>query len=341
MSVVTTMRQMGVMGLPRNYEIFYEALTGSNPDLTLEVVSMNHRPSQEELDRIGQKYFARNHEHAIVETARETLARELEDVARLLRRERGHIEKYGEALTQTSQGLENRHAMSRELLQKIVGVMSVATTSTLDRGLQVAATLSEKSAELESVKSALEEYKLLADTDPLTRIWNRRAFDKRLAAIYDNKRSIMFSALILADIDRFKEVNDRFGHPVGDKIIQNVAEVLRRNVHEAVFVARTGGEEFAIILEGATEQANYELADRLRATIEQMPFVSPTTGVRHGPVTISMGICMATDADSPDDLYAKADRALYRSKIAGRNRVTKFSTIRDQPLKSWMLYQKG
>jgi diguanylate cyclase len=72
-----------------------------------------------------------------------------------------------------------------------------------------------------------------------------------------------------------------------------------------------------------------------------MPFVSPTTGVRHGPVTISMGICMAADADSADDLYAKVDRALYRSKIAGWNRVTKFSTIRDQPLKSWMLYQKG
>jgi diguanylate cyclase len=198
MGVVTTMRQMGVMGLPRNYEIFYEALTGSNPDLTLGVVSLNHRPSQEELDRIGQKYFARNHEHAIIETAREALARELEDVARLLRRERGHVEKYGEVLTQTSQGLENRHAMSRELLQKIVGAMSVATTSTLDHGLHVAATLSEKSAELESVKSALEEYKLLADTDPLIRIWNRRAFDKRLAAIYNSKRSIMFSALILS-----------------------------------------------------------------------------------------------------------------------------------------------
>lgn len=148
MSVVTTMRQMGVMGLPRNYEIFYEALTGTNHELTLDVVSLSHRPSQEDLDRIGRKYFAQNHEHAIVATARETLARELESVANLLRNERSHIEKYGEVLNQTSDGLNNRNAVSRELLQKIVTVMAGATASTIDHGKQVATTLSEKSAEL-------------------------------------------------------------------------------------------------------------------------------------------------------------------------------------------------
>ena len=339
MSVVTTMRQMGVMGLPRNYEIFYEALTGSNHDLTMEVVSLSSRPSQEELDRIGRKYFAQNHEHAIVATARETLAKELEDVARLLRSERSHIEKYGEVLSETSEGLTSRHTMSRELLQRIVGVMSVATTSTIDHGKQVATTLSEKSAELESVKSALEKYKILADTDPLTHIWNRRAFDRRIAEVYNDRKGVMFGALVLADIDRFKEINDRFGHPVGDKIIQLVAEILRGNLHSDMFVARTGGEEFALILEGASEQATFDLADNLRTLIEQTLFSSPT-GINYGPVTISMGICMAAEADGPDDLYAKADRALYRSKITGRNRVTKFSTVQDRPLKSWLLYKK-
>ncbi|WP_442583476.1 diguanylate cyclase domain-containing protein [Mesorhizobium sp. ASY16-5R] len=339
MSVVTTMRQMGVMGLPRNYEIFYEALTGSNHELTLEVVSLSHRPSQEELDRIGRKFFAQNHEHSIVETARETLAKELEDVARLLRSERSHIEKYGEVLTETSEGLTSRHTMSRELLQRIVGVMSVATTSTIDHGRQVASTLSEKSAELETVKSALEKYKILADTDPLTHIWNRRAFDRRIAEVYNDRRGVMFGALVLADIDRFKEINDRFGHPVGDKIIQLVAEILRGNLHIDMFVARTGGEEFALILEGAGEQATFDLADGLRTLVEQTLFSSPT-GINYGPVTISMGICMASEADGPDDLYSKADRALYRSKITGRNRVTKFSTVQDRPLKSWLLYKK-
>ncbi|PSJ61869.1 GGDEF domain-containing protein [Kumtagia ephedrae] len=339
LSVVTTMRQMGVVGLPRNYEIFYEALTGSRPELTLEVVALGNRPSQQELDRIGRKYFAHNHEQTIVETARETLARELESVARLLRAERVHIEKYGAILNETSDGLKNRHALSRELLQKIVGVMSSATSSTIDHGRQVAETLDEKSAELESVKSALEEYKILAETDPLTHIWNRRAFDRRIAEIYNDRTGILFGALVLADIDRFKAINDRFGHPAGDKIIRQVADILRGSLGTGMFVARTGGEEFAIIIEGVSEHATFDLADGLRAAIEQTHFLSPSSAAC-GPVTVSMGVCMASEADGPEDLYAKADRALYRSKISGRNRVTAFSTVRDRPLKSWMLYKR-
>lgn len=189
------------------------------------------------------------------------------------------------------------------------------------------------------MKSALEEYKILADTDPLTQIWNRRAFDKQIAGVYNSNKGIMFGALILADIDRFKDVNDRYGHPVGDKIIQIVADVLRSNLIGDMFVARTGGEEFALIVDGSTEQATFELAERLRLLVEQTSFLSPT-GVNYGPVTISMGICMAAEAEGPDDLYAKADRALYRSKIGGRNRVTKFSTVQDRPLKSWLLYKR-
>jgi diguanylate cyclase len=338
-SVVNTMRQMGVMGLPRNYEIFYEALTGSNNDLSHEVVALSNRPTQDDLDRIGRKYFAHNHHHDIVEHARNAIAKELEDIAHILRNERSHIEKYGEILGQTNDGLSNRAAIGRDLLQKIVGVVSVATTSTIDHGRQVASSLRDKSAELESVKSSLEEYKKLADTDPLTHIWNRRAFDRRLAEIYNNQKGILFNALILADIDRFKEINDRFGHPVGDKIIQIIADIMRTNIRSDMFVARTGGEEFALVVESVSEQATAELAERLRTLIEQTQFTA-ATGATYGPVTISMGICMASEADGPEDLYAKADRALYRSKVEGRNRVTSFSSIQDRPLKNWLLYKK-
>ena len=202
-TVVATMRQLGVVGLPRNYEIFYEALTGSNPELSLAVVALSKRPTQEDLDKIGRKFFAQNHGYGIVEHARDILARELEDVAVLLRSERNHIEKYGRVLGETSDGLNGRSAISRELLQKIVGAISVATTSTIEHGQQLATTLSDKSAELESVKSKLEEYKLLADTDPLTQICNRRAFDKEIARIYNTNKGILFNALILTDIDRF------------------------------------------------------------------------------------------------------------------------------------------
>jgi diguanylate cyclase len=339
MSVVAAMRQLGVIGLPRNYEIFYEALTGSNPELSLEVVSLSNRPSQDDLDRIGRKFFAHHHGHNIVSAARETLAKEFEDLAQILRSERVHLEKYGEVLSRTSQGLNGSGVMGQELLKKVVSVMTSATSTTIEHGRQVASTLKEKSAELESVKSALEEYKVLADTDALTQICNRRAFDRRIAEVYGSSRGVMFSSLILADIDNFKDINDRYGHPVGDKIIQVVADIFRSSAHEGMFVARTGGEEFAIIVDGAPEQGVVEFAETLRTLVAQTPFTAGN-GVTYGPVTISLGLCMASQGDSADDLYGKADRALYRSKLTGRNRVTTFTTVQDKPLKSWLLYKK-
>lgn len=339
-TVVATMGQMGVIGLPRNYEIFYEALTGSNPELSLEFIALGNRPTQEQLDKIGRRFFAQNHGQGIVEQAREILARELEGVAGLLRNERGHIERYGQVLDETSSGLNSRTAMSQELLQRIVGVMSTATASTIDHGRQFATALGDKSAELETVKSKLEEYKKLADTDPLTHAWNRRAFDNRIASIYDGEKGVLFSALILADIDRFKDINDRHGHPVGDKILRIIASIFQTSVHRDMFVARTGGEEFALIVEGMTEDATVEIADRIRTLVAQTRLKDIHPGVDCGQVTISMGVCMASDADGPEDLYAKADRALYRSKVAGRNRVTRYSSIADHQGKSWLLYKK-
>jgi diguanylate cyclase len=339
-SVLLTMRQLGVVALPRNYEIFYEALSGSNHELSLEVVSLSKRPSQEELDRIGHKFFASHHDSGIVEHAREMIAKELEEIASILRNERSHVEKYGRVLDQTAEGLNNGRLVSKDLLQKIVEVMSVATTSTIDHGKQVASALNEKSNELESVKSKLEEYKRLANTDPLTQLLNRRAFDREIAAIYNSNRGMLFKALILADIDRFKDINDRFGHPVGDKVIQGIADIFRSSVRGDMFVARTGGEEFALIVEGASEEATFGIADRIRLLIEQTPFVNMQTNTHYGSVTISMGVCMASEAEGPEDLYSKCDRALYRSKVTGRNRVTRFSMLPERTGKGWMLYRK-
>ena len=340
-TIASTMRQMGVVGLPRNYELFYEALTGANHELSLEVISLSKRPSQEDLDRIGRKFFANHHGQGIVENAREVIARELEDVARLLRNEQTQIAKYGKILDQTSSGLTGRTSLTQDLLQKIVGAVSSATSSTIEHGKQVAASLGEKTAELENVKSKLEEYKKLADTDPLTHIWNRRAFDKKIAAIYNDKKDVAFSALILADIDRFKQINDRFGHPVGDKIIQAIANIFKASSRDDMFVARTGGEEFAMIVEGSGEETTAQLADAIRAAIEQTAFVNTNGNVNYGPITISMGVCLAAQADGPEDLYSKADRALYASKVAGRNRVTKFSTIQEvRTGKNWYIYKK-
>lgn len=339
MTVVMTMRQMGVLGLPRNYEIFYEALSGSNPELGSDLASLGLRPKQADLDRLGWKYFAQNHGPGIMENAGETVSRQLDEVVRIMLAERTYLEKYGRILDQAAEGLNSRHLLTRDILQKIAGVMANATASTIDHGKQAVSSLDDSSGELETVRTKLEEYKRLAETDPLTHIWNRRAFDRRIAAIYDTTKGVMFSALLIADIDRFKDINDRYGHPVGDKIIQIVAGILRASSRGDMFVARTGGEEFALIVEGGSVESTMLFAERLRTEIAGTPFTNSHTHVSYGPVTISIGVCMASDATGPEDLYAKADRALYRSKAGGRNQSTLHNAAPDRRSKEWLLYK--
>ncbi|WP_367714938.1 GGDEF domain-containing protein [Nitratireductor sp. GISD-1A_MAKvit] len=339
-TISSSMRRMGVVGLPRNYEIFYEVFTGSNRDLVRDFEALNGRPSQDALDKLALKYFAQSNRHAIVENAQEQIASRAEEILSLLGRERSSLEKFGVILDQTSNGLNSRGELSRDIMRKIVGIMAAATETTIAQGRQITQALEQKSTELEETRAKLERYKRLADTDPLTKIWNRRAFDRRMATVFDDERSVMFHALILADIDGFKAINDRYGHPVGDKILQGVARLLKTQCADNCFVARTGGEEFAIIVEGLSEEATMKLAETVRVAVEKAEFVVGSGARPCGPIHISLGVCMATDASDADELYAKTDQALYASKVEGRNRVTLFSRIpKGKFTKNWLLYR--
>jgi diguanylate cyclase len=339
-AVVLRLRQQGIAGLPRNYELFYEAACGTSPDLVQALNALGARPRQTELDDIARRFLGGDG-GAAVDAAHDTISGKLDEILSLLRKERSSMEAYGQILGETSTGLGNRATMSKEFLEKIVSVMATATRTSIENRNQLVTSVTTKTTELQEVRSKLEEYKKLADTDALTQLANRRAFDRQLTRIYDSNRGVAFGALVLADIDRFKQVNDRFGHPVGDRIIQLVAGIIQKTAKAGTFVARTGGEEFALLLEGSGEDSTTALAERIRQAIADAPFVNVNNGANYGPINLSFGICMATQATGPDDLYSKADRALYMSKAAGRNRVTRFSSIPDAgPVKSWFIYRK-
>lgn len=152
----------------------------------------------------------------------------------------------------------------------------------------------------------------LARTDPLTGLCNRRALMERFARFVDARESVR---LMVVDIDRFKTINDSFGHDVGDQVLEAFADVLRPHIRGEIFAARLGGEEFGLI--GPTSALDPALALQLLAEIAIAP-------MPHGErVTASIGVAEAkvTGADSWNALYAHADRALYRAKSEGRNRV--------------------
>jgi len=155
--------------------------------------------------------------------------------------------------------------------------------------------------------------------DSLTGIANRRAFDRALAAMSERalRRHSPYS-LILCDIDYFKRINDTCGHPFGDQVIRQVATQLNGVVRSGDLAARIGGEEFAVLVEGADGPGAFEVAERLRADVENLTLKSQGARVA---VTISVGIAsFPADSESGDMIIEYADQALYRAKQGGRNR---------------------
>ena len=338
--ITYAMRTMGVAPIPRNYELFYEAYIGSNPALTRDLAALGNRATQEELDAIAQQH-AIHGQARIFEAAHIKLINELDGVMRLLRQEQTSLDSYNKLLGETYERINNKHTTSADLLRNAVQLLQEATGDTMAHGEKTVEGFARKSEEMDQVRRELDEYKRIANTDSLTRLANRRAFDDKLVSLYDNPMALSLTSLIIADIDHFKRINDTFGHPVGDKILATVASIIRSNLPRDVFVARTGGEEFAIIVEGQTEDEALQICERIRRVLETTPFKNSKTGVNYGPVTISLGLCMASEAADAGELYSRADVALYSAKSAGRNRTMRFEEgMKKDFVKSWLIYKK-
>lgn len=158
----------------------------------------------------------------------------------------------------------------------------------------------------------------LAHTDELTAAPNRRAVLGRLAVILTGEGAGPCSALI-TDIDHFKGINDRYGHPIGDEVLKIVAQALRDALREPAFFGRLGGEEFLVVLPETALDEGRATAERLRASIEaiDLSHICPV-GRR---ITVSVGVTVSRRSDTPSSMLQRADEALYAAKRAGRNAV--------------------
>ena len=180
--------------------------------------------------------------------------------------------------------------------------------------------LKKSSEEVERLRGELELVQGLALTDPLTGLLNRRGFEQQRQRLCS--ASAAGCTLLIIDIDHFKAINDAHGHLLGDKVIIAVANVLRSCVGERGPIARIGGEEFAVLLSHTSSAGGVELAERIRAAVEQGKIRRADTEESIGNVTVSFGVASCGENEQFDSMLARADRALYQSKTGGRNRVT-------------------
>jgi len=178
-----------------------------------------------------------------------------------------------------------------------------------------------KQAEVEKMRAM--EFEQLAITDPLTNIYNRRFFDAFAVKEWERtKRSKSPLSVIFFDIDYFKQVNDTYGHLIGDQVLLNLATLCQSNLRSMDIFARYGGEEFVILMPDADINSVHETIDRRRLMVEKEPLATSNDTQIH--ITISAGIANWKGNENINirDLIERADQALYHSKQTGRNKVT-------------------
>jgi diguanylate cyclase (GGDEF)-like protein len=167
-----------------------------------------------------------------------------------------------------------------------------------------------------AMSDVIDRLTLERDLDPLTETFNRRAFERLSRRCVADKQSYPL-ALIAFDIDKFKSINDRYGHAAGDAVLRQFAAILRTAVREKDVVARIGGEEFVLLLH-VDDKFAYQIAERVRTVLESSRFDQIDTRLC---VTTSAGIARYRPGEAVAELLARADHLLYAAKRAGRNRV--------------------
>lgn len=314
--VIHNMVKNGIATLPRNYELYYSAFSGNYPDLKKKVLLLGQSPTQGDIDEIADQFFPERVGASVVQKAGNRMGKQVESLKQEVTKQSDNLSTFAAAVEGAKIDMNKENSITAlTVLLQTAGLIQEDLFNSDQR-------LNSHKIALEVAQQEINDWKTKAYTDKLTKLKNRAAFDEYIHAIYEKPDTDRYS-LILFDIDHFKLVNDTYGHPWGDRILQLVAEATEQNVRDAL-IARYGGEEFGIIIKNASPKNVDVISERLRLAIERMHIQSGNKPFKG--VTISIGSCMASNAGSATELIKRADEALYTSKNTGRNRATQWTS---------------
>ncbi len=273
---------------------------------------------------------------AALETSRQTGTKPLEQEALLgLADFYESRQEFELALTYFKAAREVERALFNDASDRLAKSLSIQFET--ERVTQNAASQRERNLELQNLNAALErsdaekaalleklqqhnlQLERLSQRDPLTGLYNRRALEERFQALHERVRLHGQPLCVaVADIDHFKQVNDRHSHGVGDEVLRVIAQIMLEACRGADLVSRHGGEEFVMILPDTGAEQGVSVCERIRGAVERFDWERVQPGLR---VTISLGMVCAQDASDLRGLLAGADERMYAAKRAGRNRV--------------------
>jgi diguanylate cyclase len=308
---------------PLNFRLGYDYVAGKSEELKAaldEMVTQSEALSTETLWEMYRRFFVQDDQ--ALEKMRQELRHIIVNVQNEFERSGGNLSSYAKTLNRFADILGTStppERMSAEVKRVI------DDTQTMEESQQrLESNMSHILSEVESLRKELEQVKEESLTDALTGISNRKAFDAALEhTVHSAREQRTPFCILLADIDRFKQFNDTYGHLVGDKVLRFVASTLKRCLKGKDMAARFGGEEFAVILPQTALIGAEAIAEQIRQAVSSGVLKETSNGREYGKVTISIGIAQFRWNELPNELIQRTDRALYLAKDRGRNRVEK------------------
>jgi diguanylate cyclase len=314
---IATMRDLRVSPTPENFRLWYLYHAGTAPALRRELaqhIEQGRPLAESELAAIQARHAGLEEPHAAAlgAVARQVAAA-LEEGLSLIADAEADATRYGETLHSAGRAI---HAGGPQLAPVLARLLH-DTMELCRRSHAAAERLHARTQEARQLRAALEEARRAAQTDPLTALPNRRAFEETIDALIEAGERV---SLALLDVDRFKEINDTHGHSAGDLVLREVAGVLKAGRTAGEWPARIGGDEFAMVLPGSGRAEAEERSEALRRAIAELDFLASGDGPPF-TITTSIGVAEHKSGEAAEALISRADQALYAAKRGGRDRV--------------------
>lgn len=309
---------------PENYMVWFDYVIGANKEMETDInrIIRDGGPFSDEInDELYQRHFGNDDSRLkMVADAQKEIQKILKDVLDEI--------LYTQDFTSDYRGkLEGFTAQLKEVkeldeIHEIVANIMHVTVEVIQASEQLKEHLAETTSKSEKLQHDLDRAQHEILIDPLTSLYNRKAFDKKIATYIKAYRDAgnIFS-LVMADIDYFKQFNDQHGHQMGDQVLKFMGALLSKELKGKDFVGRYGGEEFVILMEGASLDNACIVADKIRKSLTGVQLKYIKTGQVLGKITISAGVATMRDNDTAESLVKRADDALYLAKQNGRNNV--------------------
>ncbi len=304
---------------PKNYTTWYYYVTGKDKELqeAIDSIIEKKEPCSEKTNEELYNRFALEKEESMLKGIREKLQLTLLTVFGDLKELNGQTQEYESTALKNVEKLSAHMSIQdiRSVLDEVIG----ATKEMRRSGDETQQRLKETTKSLQVLQKEFEHTKNELKVDFMTGVLNRKGFDEMLAKSVSEATDLL--CLLIVDIDHFKKFNDKYGHIVGDEVLKFVAKNIRKVVRGNDYVARMGGEEFAVILPKTPLLGAVTVAENVRSSISRLKLERKEQLERLETITVSIGAAQYQPGESLENFINRADQALYSAKNAGRNRV--------------------